>query len=112
MKALVPHGRRGAGDPLYELTPHYDVRARRNGLIVGSVRYAFWNGEHHCVAIQLHNGMPAWGKAPAEFAPFKLHEGDPPWSAPVVCPGPLTPVAPSAMLSLAAPAHPTKGGDP
>lgn len=69
-------------DSRVEVTPAYDVRSCFNKLIIGSVRYAFDNGERVCVAVDLHNGMPAYGYAAHEYAPFELQNGDPPWSMP------------------------------
>lgn len=66
----------------HRLNEAYDVVSERNGLVVGSVRYAFHDGTHLCIAIRLHMGMNAWAKARSEFEPFDLHEGDETWPIP------------------------------
>lgn len=75
----------------YEVTPAYDVRSRRNGLIIGSVRYSFFDGQHYRFAIDLHNGMPAYGSAKLEFGEFELRYGEAPWAMPVARPAPPAP---------------------
>ena len=67
----------------------YDVVAQ-NGIIIGSVRYAFVNGDGMwCIAIQGHNGMPYHGKSMHEIeSVFDLMEGEPTWAMPVMKPGP------------------------
>ena len=67
----------------------YDVVAQ-NGIIIGSVRYAFVNGDGvWCIAIQGHNGMPYHGKSMHEIeSVFDLMEGEPTWAMPVMEPGP------------------------
>lgn len=98
MTALVPNSKPGstavsihtkraarttvATRPLHRLNEAYDVVSERNGLVVGSVRYAFHDGAQLCIAIRLHMGMSAWGKARSEFEPFELYEGDEPWPLP------------------------------
>ena len=63
----------------------YDVVAQ-NGIIIGSVRYAFVDGDGvWCIAIQGHNGMPYHGKSMHEIGSlFDLKEGEPTWALPVV----------------------------
>lgn len=65
----------------------YDVVAQ-NGIIIGSVRYAFVNGDGMwCIAIQGHNGMPYYGESLHETeCIFDLREGEPPWTMPVMKP--------------------------
>ena len=67
----------------------YDVVAQ-NGIIIGSVRYAFVNGDGMwCIAIQGHNGMPYYGESLHETeCIFDLREGEPPWTMPVMKSGP------------------------
>lgn len=66
------------------LNAAYDVVAQ-NGIIMGSVRYAFVNGDGiWCIAITGHNGMPYYGESPHETeCIFDLREGEPPWTMPV-----------------------------
>ena len=67
----------------------YDVVAQ-NGIIIGSVRYAFVNGDGvWCIAIQGHNGMPYHGKSYHETESlFDLIEGEPTWTMPAMQPAP------------------------
>ena len=62
----------------------YDVIAQ-NGIIMGSVRYAFVNGDGlWCIAITGHNGLPYYGESMHEMESlFDLREGEPPWTMPV-----------------------------
>ena len=62
----------------------YDVVAQ-NGIIMGSVRYAFVNGDGlWCIAITGHNGLPYYGESMHEMESlFDLREGEPPWTMPV-----------------------------
>ena len=65
----------------------YDVVAQ-NGIIMGSVRYAFVNGDGlWCIAITGHNGLPYYGESMHEMESlFDLREGEPPWTMPVAQP--------------------------
>ena len=83
MSRALTTGKRGAIDPRYELTEHYDVRSCRNGLIVGSVRYSFHDGTYFCIAVLLHADLPAWARSVTEYGPFEMHEGEAPWGLPV-----------------------------
>lgn len=67
----------------------YDVVAQ-NGIIMGSVRYAFINGDGlWCIAITGHNGLPYYGESMHEMESlFDLREGEPPWTMPVAKPAP------------------------
>lgn len=67
------------------LNAAYDVVAQ-NGIIIGSVRYAFVNGDGMwCIAIAGHNGMPYHGKSYHETESlFDLIEGEPTWTMPVM----------------------------
>lgn len=67
----------------------YDVVAQ-NGIIIGSVRYAFANSDGiWCIAITGHNGMPYYGESAHEIeCIFDLREGEPTWTMPVMKPGP------------------------
>ena len=69
------------------LNAAYDVVAQ-NGIIMGSVRYAFVNGDGiWCIAITGHNGMPYYGESPHETeCIFDLREGEPTWTMPVMQP--------------------------
>lgn len=70
------------------LNEQYYVVAQ-NGVIIGSVRYAFFDGEQWCIAIRLHSGMPAHGRAPHDMGcVFDLIESEPPWTMPTVQPKP------------------------
>ena len=66
------------------LNDAYDVVAQ-NGIIMGSVRYAFINGDGvWCIAILGHNGMPYHGTSLHETGSlFDLKEGEPTWTMPV-----------------------------
>lgn len=66
------------------LNDAYDVVAQ-NGIIMGSVRYAFLNGDGvWCIAIEGHNGMPYHGTSFHETGSlFDLIEGEPTWTMPV-----------------------------
>lgn len=70
------------------LNDAYDVVAQ-NGIIMGSVRYAFINGDGvWCIAILGHNGMPYHGTSLHETGSlFDLKEGEPTWTMPVMQPG-------------------------
>ena len=70
------------------LNAAYDVVAQNGIIIIGSVRYAFVNGDGvWCIAIQGHNGMPYHGKSMHETeCIFDLREGEPPWTMPVMKP--------------------------
>lgn len=70
------------------LNDAYDVVAQ-NGIIMGSVRYAFVNGDGvWCIAIEGHNGMPYHGTSFHETGSlFDLIEGEPTWTMPVMQPG-------------------------
>ena len=69
------------------LNDAYDVVAQ-NGIIMGSVRYAFINGDGvWCIAILGHNGMPYHGTSLHETGSlFDLKEGEPTWTMPVMQP--------------------------
>ena len=71
------------------LNDAYDVVAQ-NGIIMGSVRYAFINGVGvWCIAISGHNGMPYHGTSLHETGSlFDLKEGEPTWTMPVAQPTP------------------------
>ena len=71
------------------LNAAYDVVAQ-NGIIIGSVRYAFVNGDGiWCIAITGHNGMPYHGTSLHETGSlFDLKEGEPTWTMPVAQPTP------------------------
>lgn len=73
------------------LNAAYDVVAQ-NGIIMGSVRYAFVNGDGvWCIAITGHNGMPYYGESMHETESlFDLREGEPPWTMPVAQPAPAS----------------------
>lgn len=77
------------------LNSAYDVVAQ-NGIIMGSVRYAFIDGDGMwCIAILGHNGMPYHGKSYHETESlFDLIEGEPTWTMPVKEPGPSFDEAP------------------
>lgn len=70
-------------DTRLEVTPFYFVRSAGNGLIIGSVRYSFFNGEHWCFSIQFHNGTEGYAKTQGEYEPFEPSYGQPPWLLPV-----------------------------
>lgn len=79
-------GKTSSRDAQVYLNRFYDVVAQ-NGIVIGSVRYAFYNDEKWCIAIQLHSGMPAWGESEHEIeSVFDLKEGDAPWAMPTVQP--------------------------
>ena len=65
----------------------YDVVAQ-NGVIVGSVRYAFVNADGiWCIAIRGHNDMPYHGTSYHETESlFDLIEGEPTWTLPIAQP--------------------------
>ena len=67
----------------YHVNEFYDVIAP-NGVVIGAVKYGFFNGEHWCFSIQLHSGVDCHGKAPTEYGDFELHYAPAPWRAPVV----------------------------
>ena len=66
------------------LNSAYDVVAQ-NGIIMGSVRYAFVNGDGlWCIAITGHNSLPYYGESMHEIESlFDLREGEPSWTTPV-----------------------------
>lgn len=125
-------GRSTKTDTRLEVTPAYDVRSAGNRLIVGSVRYGFFNGERWCFSIALHVGQSAWGQPLNEYDAFEPTYGEPPWALPVPqtrAAGDLeattnarqvlereqrrlTAAPGSVTLALAPPATPTPGGDP
>lgn len=81
----------------------YDVVAQ-NGIIMGSVRYAFINGDGlWCIAITGHNGLPYYGESMHEMESlFDLREGEPPWTMPVMQPGSFRAPLLDAMLAMEA----------
>ena len=82
----------------------YDVVAQ-NGIVIGSVRYAFANGDGMwCIAITGHNGMPYYGESPHETeCVFDLREGEPPWTMPVAQAHPQPPAEAWDMIKDQAP---------
>lgn len=82
-------GKSKSRDVQVYLNEHYDVVAQ-NGIIIGSVRYAFVNGDGvWCIAITGHNGMPYYGESMHEIGSvFDLQGGEPPWTMPVAQPRP------------------------
>jgi hypothetical protein len=66
----------------YHVNEFYDVVAP-NGLVVGAVKYGFFNGTEWCFSILLSSGMDCHGKAPTEFGDFDLQYAPAPWRAPV-----------------------------
>ena len=70
-------------DTRLEVTPYYFVRSAGNGLIIGSVRYSFFNGDHWCFSIRFHNGTDGYAKTAGEYEPFEVSYGSPPWLLPV-----------------------------
>ena len=88
MKQLGNH-RTNRGRAQVYVNSAYDVVAQ-NGIVMGSVRYAFVNGDGMwCIAIAGHNGMPYHGKSYHETESlFDLFEGEPTWTMPVAQPQP------------------------
>lgn len=70
-----------SGD-IVHVNQFYDVVAQ-NGIVVGSVKYAFHNGDDWCFSIEW-NGVDAHGRSHEEYGEFRLIPGAPPWAAPVV----------------------------
>jgi hypothetical protein len=67
----------------YRVNEFYDVVAP-NGLIIGAVKYGFFNGTHWCFSIRLANGSDCHGIAPTEYGDFDMQYAPAPWQAPVV----------------------------
>lgn len=94
------------------LNQFYDVVAQ-NGIVIGSVRYSFHDGEKYCIAIMLANGMPAHGTSMHDMeSVFDLIEGEPPWAMPVVQPRREDNHALDAAAYITAPALPAPTASP
>lgn len=69
----------------YRVNEFYDLIAP-NGLVIGQVRYGFFNGEHWCFAFKLTTGQDTHGTPKGEYDDFDMQWTPAPWQAPVVRP--------------------------